>query len=130
MQGQEALTALIVGLFGAGGTGAIVSIIGFWRNRKKVRPEIDAIVAEGAKNAVEALQVALHSATEESRSLREELQQLRREHKVEIDRLTAQLKSAQELLDAAHEQIEALSKDLEVLRQKVAEGAHKVQPPE
>lgn len=109
--GGNILAYAVIILLSGGGATAIVQIFHYFRARVRDKPEIDSIIAEGAKNAVEALQGALAERDGEISRLR-----------AEIDRLTGQLESAQSLLDAAHTQINQLSKDLARLRDEVHTG--------
>lgn len=109
-------------LIGTGGVGAIVNILLFIRNKKKVQPEVEQIATQGAKNAVEALQIALRESRLEVIDLRNQLVTREKEYDLERVRLNSEINRLTEQLTVAQEIIDRLQVDLRNLKDTVTQS--------
>lgn len=96
--------AILTGLIGAGGGGALGHGLALWTARKKVPAEVDSIIVNGAETTVQAaLAVA---AAEASRADRAEAKVAEQDR--HIERLLAQVEQLQTALNAVRDELHAL----------------------
>lgn len=110
---------ILLAIFGTGGIGGLAQLGHYIVARRRNKPEVDNIITEGARNAVESLQIALEQSQKEVVELRSEMDELKAKHREEIEKLNDQLDNARQLLGAAQQQIGLLSIDLTRLRDEV-----------
>lgn len=119
---SSTLVWIISLLIGTGGIGAVVNVLIFIRSRKKVQPEVAQITTEGAKNAVEALQIALRESRLEVIDLRNQIVTIKEEYEAERTRLNSEIKRLTEQAGVAQQMIDRLQVDLRILKESISQN--------
>lgn len=109
-------------IIGTGGVGAIVNILLFIRNKKKFQPEVEQIATQGAKNAVESLQIALRESRLEVIDLRNQIVTIKKEYEIERARLNSEIKRLTDQAGVAQEMIDRLQVDLRQLKESISQN--------
>lgn len=106
----------ILAVLGMGGIGGLSQIWISIQARGKRKPEVDSIIADGARNAVESLQVALIQSNSELKEVRARLAEMETHYEAEIAALMATIETMKGSLASAEARAKALAAELAARR--------------
>lgn len=103
---------IIYALLAGGGVAGFAQILSWFLSRKKHEPEVENIISESARNAVEAMSSALDRANLEINSLRTKLETMEDHYEKEIAKLVEQITDMRVALGEAEYRARALTDEL------------------
>lgn len=103
---------ILYALLAGGGVAGAAQMLSWVLQRNKHKPEIEGIVSEGARNAVEAMSIALTQANQEIKDLRLKLSELEDKYEVEIKKLVEQIENLKMALGEAEYNARRLAREV------------------